>query len=200
MVEAVRSVAGGRPVRARRLVDAVLSAYPRPPADRPRELRGFLAGLPGTPRTAVRRAVIRHRLVVATRVVRMRWGAPGIGDLAELAAFLGLDGDMLDWFADRREINRHARDEKLRHYRYTWLPHRLIEAPKPRLRALQRQLLDQILSVVPVHDRVHGFVPGRGTHTFAQTHAGNAVLVSMDLRAFFSSITAARIYGLFRGI
>ena len=81
MVEAVRSVAGGRPVRARRLVDAVLLAYPRAPADRPRELHGFLAGLPGTPRTAVRRAVIRHRLVEPTRVVRMRWGAPGIGDL-----------------------------------------------------------------------------------------------------------------------
>jgi RNA-directed DNA polymerase len=43
-------------------------------------------------------------------------------------------------------------------------------------------------------------VPGRGTHTFAHAHTGSAVLVSMDLRAFFSSITAARIHGLFRGI
>ncbi|GIM93071.1 reverse transcriptase family protein [Paractinoplanes toevensis] len=200
MIAVVRSVAGGRPVRARRLVDAVLLAYPRAPADRPRELRRFLAGLPTTPRTSVRRAVIRHRFVVPTRVVRLRWGAPEIGDLAELAAFLGLDGDALDWFADRREINRQARDEQLRHYRYAWLPHRLIEAPKPRLRTLQRRLLDQILSVVPVHDGVHGFVAGRGTHTFAQLHAGSPVLVTMDLRAFFSSITAARIYGLFRGI
>jgi RNA-directed DNA polymerase len=200
MIAVVRSVAATRPKRARRLVDAVLLAYPRAPADRPRELRRFLAGLHDQPRTAVRRAVIRHRLVVPTRVVRMRWGAPGLGDLAELAAFLGLDGDALDWFADRRELNRHARNEKLRHYRYAWLPHRLIEAPKPRLRALQRQVLDQILSAVPVHDRVHGFVPGRGAHTFAQAHAGSPVLVSMDLRAFFSSITAARIYGLFHGI
>jgi RNA-directed DNA polymerase len=200
MVAVVRSVAGGRPVRARRLVDAVLLAYPRAPADRPRELRRFLAGLPTTPRTSVRRAVIRHRFVVPTRVVHLRWGAPEIGDLAELATFLGLGDDALDWFADRREINRQARDEKLRHYRYAWLPHRLIEAPKPRLRTLQRRLLDRILSAVPVHDQVHGFVPGRGTHTFAQVHAGSPVLVRMDLRAFFSSITAARIYGLFRGI
>ena len=200
MIAVVRSVAGGQPVPARRLVDAVLLAYPRAPADRPRELRRFLTNLPGTPPTAVRRATIRHRVVAPTRVVKMRWGAPAIGDLAELAAFLGVDGDALDWFADRREINRQARDEKLRHFRYAWLTHRLIEAPKPRLRALQRRLLDQILSVVPVHDRVHGFVPGRGAHTFARTHAGNAVLVSMDLRAFFSSITAARIYGMFHGI
>jgi hypothetical protein len=176
----------------------VLVAYPRAPADRPRELRQFLTARDQAPR--VRRAVIRQRLVGPARVVRMRWGAPAINDLAELADLLGLDGDALDWFADRREINRYARDEPLRHYRYTWLPHRLIEAPKLRLRALQRQLLDQILAVVPVHDRAHGFVPGRGTHTFAAEHAGRDVLLSMDLRAFFSSITAARIYGLFRGV
>ncbi|WP_250038307.1 reverse transcriptase family protein [Paractinoplanes maris] len=197
MVAAIRSVAGGGPAWARRLVDEVLLAYPRAPADRPRELRRFLAE---GARTAVRRTVIRHRLVVPARVVRMRWDAPGLGDLGELAAFLGVDGDALDWFADRREINRHARDERLRHYRYGWRPHRLIEAPKPRLRDLQRLVLDQILARVPVHEHVHGFVPGRGTHTFARVHAGHDVLVSLDLRAFFSSITAARIYGLFRGI
>ncbi len=196
MIAAIRSVAKGSKKRTRRLVEAVLLAYPRRPADRPRELSGFLAGLDGT----VRRAVIRRRLVVPTRVVHMRWGAPGLGDLADLAAFLEVDMDGLDWFADRREINRYARDERLRHYRYLWLPHRLIEAPKPRLQEMQRRLLDQILARVPVHDRAHGFVPGRGTHTFAAAHAGQAVLVSLDLRAFFSSITAARIYGLFRGI
>ena len=128
----------------------------------------------------------------------MRWNAPRVDDLAALADFLDLDGDMLDWFADRREINRHARDERLRHYRYTWLPHRLIEAPKFRLRGLQRRLLDEVLAAIPVHERVHGFVPGRGVHTFAAGHTGRAVLVSIDLRAFFTSITAARVYRLFR--
>jgi RNA-directed DNA polymerase len=146
-----------------------------------------------------RRAFIRVRIAAPTRAVRMRWNAPAIGNLADLAEFLDLDGDALDWFADRREINRYARDEPLRHYRYAWRPHRLIEAPKPRLRAMQRLLLEQILAVVPVHDRAHGFVPGRGAHTFAAAHAGRPVLISLDLRAFFSSITAARIYGLFRG-
>jgi hypothetical protein len=206
--EDMRAVIGGRRLLARRLVDAVLAAYPHAPADRPRELRDFLIGLrlPSSPgrfsakqRPAVRWAVIRRRPVVPTRAVRMRWEAPAVGDLADLARFLGLDDGELDWFADRREINRYARDEQLRHFRYTWLPHRLIEAPKPRLKALQRQLLDQILAVVPVHGCAHGFVPGRSTHTFAAAHAGQAVVVSMDLRAFFSSITAARIYGVFRG-
>lgn len=195
MLSAVRAVAGPRTPWARRLVAATLHAYPRAPRDRPRELRQFLIN-----RGLAREASILRRIVGPTRVVRMRWGAPALGDLAELAAFLGLDGEALDWFADRREINRHATDERLRHYRYVWKPHRLIEAPKPRMRDLQRRVLKEILAAVPVHDRVHGFVPGRGVHTFARAHTGAEVLVSLDLRAFFSSITAARIYGLFRGI
>jgi RNA-directed DNA polymerase len=183
------------------VVAAVLRAYREAPRDRPRELAGFLAAIAATPaahRTLVRRAVIRRRLVARTRTVRLRWHTPRIDDLAALARFLDLDAGALDWFADRREINRYAHDERLRHYRYRWLPHRLIEAPKPRLRALQRRLLDEVLAGMPVHERAHGFVPGRGVHTFAGSHAGQAVLVSLDLRAFFSSITAARVYAVFR--
>ena len=201
MLRAADRVLGRRTGWAEHLVAAVLAAYRRAPADRPRELAAHLAGIGHvTPprRARVRRSVIRHRPVVPTRVVRMRWHTPRIDDLAALADFLGVDGDHLDWYADRREINRHARDEPLRHYRYRWLPHRLIEAPKPRLRALQRRVLDEILGPMPVHERAHGFVPGRGVHTFAGSHAGRAVLVSMDLRAFFAGITAARIYGVFR--
>jgi RNA-directed DNA polymerase len=201
LLEVAETVLGRRFRWVEPVVAAVLSAYREAPADRPRELAGFLAELrwlPSSPRVAVHRAVIRRRLVGPAKAVRMRWNAPRLDDLAALADFLDLDGDMLDWFADRREINRHARDERLRHYRYTWLPHRLIEAPKPRLRRLQRQLLDEILAVVPVHERVHGFVPGRGVHTFAAGHTGQAVVVSMDLRSFFAGITAARVYRVLR--
>jgi hypothetical protein len=202
LLDAAGSVLGRRFRWVEPVVAAVLAAYRDAPADRPRELAGFLAALQwlpsSPPRARVRRAVVRRRLVVPVRAVRMRWNAPRLDDLAALADFLDLDGDVLDWFADRREINRHARDERLRHYRYTWLPHRLIEAPKPRLRGLQRRLLEEVLAVIPVHERVHGFVPGRGVHTFAAGHAGQAVLVSMDLRAFFSSITAARVYRVIR--
>jgi hypothetical protein len=35
-------------------------------------------------------------------------------------------------------------------------------------------------------------------HTFAAVHANRPTLVRLDLRAFFTSITAGRIYGLFR--
>ncbi|MGW4942585.1 reverse transcriptase family protein [Actinoplanes sp. NPDC004185] len=195
MLRAAWVVFGRRARWVRPAVDAVLRAYRQAPADRPRELAGFLAA---SGRLGAHRTVVRHRLVEPARTTRMRWPTPRIDDLGALASFLGLDGDMMDWFADRREINRYARDERLRHYRYTWLPHRLIEAPKPMLRDLQRRLLAEILGGMPVHERAHGFVPGRGVHTFAASHAGQEVLVSLDLRAFFSSITAARVYAVFR--
>lgn len=194
-----RRVLGARPPWLPLAVGAVLRAYRDPPADRPRELAAFLAALPGTRgRALLRRHPIRVRRATAVRVVRMRWQTPRIDDLAALAEFLGLDGDELDWFADRKEINRHARDERLRHYRCAWLPHRLIEAPKPRLRAVQRRLLDDVLGRLPVHPAAHGFVPGRGPHTFAAAHAGQPVVVRLDLAAFFSTITAGRVYGLLR--
>jgi len=189
---------------------AVLEAYRQAPSDRPGELARFLARLDRIPSTdraptprrpwrpQVRRAVVRVRLAAPTRVVRLRWHTPVIDDLAALARLLELDPDQLDWFADRREINRVARDDKLRHYRYRWLPHRLIEAPKMRLRGLQRRLLDELLGPIPVHDAAHGFVPGRGVHSFAAMHADRPVVVRMDLTAFFSSITAGRVYGLWR--
>ncbi|WP_433053487.1 hypothetical protein [Dactylosporangium sp. CS-033363] len=77
----------------------MLRGYPHAPADRPLELAAFVAAqLPDRvpARIAVRRAV-------PTRVVRMRWDTPPLDDVAALAAFLELDIDRLDWFADRRE-------------------------------------------------------------------------------------------------
>ena len=59
-------------------------------------------------------------------------------------------------------------------------------------------MLDEVLGPLPVHAAAHGFVPGRSVHTFAALHPGQAALVRLDLRAFFTSITAGRIYGLFR--
>lgn len=202
MLAAGHAVLAARPRWLGPVVTAVLRSYRQAPTDRPRELGAFIArlehGPPGRPASRVRRASVRRRLVTPTRTVRMRWNLPVIDDLARLAEFLDVDGDHLDWYADRRELNRHSRERRLRHYRYTWLPHRLIEAPRRRLRDLQRHLLDRVVGLLPVHAAAHGFVPGRGAHTFAALHAGRPTVVRLDLATFFTSITAPRIYGLFR--
>ncbi|MEV4539126.1 reverse transcriptase family protein [Asanoa sp. NPDC049518] len=191
-------------VRRRWLVpvaDAVVAAYPRRPSDRPRELAAFVASLEPL-REAVRRAatpiVIRSRPVVGTRMVAHRWSTPVVDDLGRLATALGLTVETLDWYADRRGMNRRATDQRLAHYRSRWVGPRLVEAPKPRLRALQRRLLTEVLGRIPVHPAAHGFVPGRSASTFAGAHSGRSVVVRVDLVAFFATIAAGRVYGMLR--
>ena len=181
------------------LVTTLRRAYPEAPRDRPRELARFIGDLDLFRDNVHRRpARIRRRPVRPTATVAARWPGPVLDDLAQLARWLDLSDDHLDWFADRRGLNRHAPDERLRHYRYRWRSARLIEAPKPRLRALQRRVLDDLLGPVPVHAEVHGFVPGRGPHTFAAVHAGQRTVIRVDLTSFFASVAAPRVYGLLR--
>ncbi|MEU6072948.1 reverse transcriptase family protein [Micromonospora sp. NPDC047074] len=187
------------------VVDAALVAYPHPPRDRPRELAAFLTTLDPL-RAAViaarqhgRPIVIRTRPVAPTRTVRSPWHIPLIDTVGTLAAMLDLSVEHLDWYADRRAMNRRATDQRLHHYHYRWADRgRLIEAPKSRLRALQRRLLAEVLGPIPIHSAAHGFVPGRSAHSFAAAHTGRPVVVRVDLLAFFASIPATRVYGLFR--
>ena len=155
---------GRRPRWLGPVVTAVLRAYREAPVDRPRELAECI--------TAPGRQPIRVRRATATRTVRQRWDSPRIDDLAALAEFLDLTPEELDWFADRRGINRKHADQKVRHYSYTWIGERLIEAPKSRLKAIQRRVLDELLGPLPVHAAAHGFVPGRSVHTFAACTPG----------------------------
>src|SRR5262249_48802870 len=127
---------------------------------------------------------------------------PAIATPAELARFLDLDPNQLDWFADCQARERAAVHEPLRHYRYRWVTKpsgslRLIEAPKPRLKAIQRQLLDAVLAHIPPHDAAHGFRPGRSITTFMQPHVGRSLVLKMDLRDFFASITGARVIAVY---
>jgi len=116
--------------------------------------------------------------------------------------FLDLEPHALDWFADRQARERTARGEPLRHYRYRWVAKRsgsfrLIEAPKPRLKRLQRRLLEAILVHIPPHESAHGFRPGRSVTTFVAPHVGRTIVLKMDLRDFFVSISTARVVALY---
>jgi hypothetical protein len=131
------------------------------------------------------------------------WKVPAIESVAALADWLGITIDELLWFADLKGLRRLKSSSQLRHYHYRILIKRsgavrLIEAPKARLKALQKQILTQILNKVPPHPAAHGFLKGRSIKTFAAPHAGKRVVVRMDLRDFFPTIGAARIQSFFR--
>jgi hypothetical protein len=74
---------------------------------------------------------------------------------------------------------------------------RVICAPKPQLRWVQRRILDEILSKAPTHDAAHGFVPGRSIVTNAAPHQGAEIVVKFDLEDFFPTVHYYRVVGLF---
>jgi RNA-directed DNA polymerase len=74
---------------------------------------------------------------------------------------------------------------------------REIAAPRPQLKRVQRAILSQILSRLPVHAAAHGFVPGRSTVTNAAEHVGRDIIIKFDLKDFFPSISYWRVLGLY---
>jgi retron-type reverse transcriptase len=72
---------------------------------------------------------------------------------------------------------------------------RLIMAPKRRLKAIQKTMLRELVSKLPVSEAAHGFLPGRSIRSGATPHVGQKVLLKLDLRDFFPSVTFARVRG-----
>lgn len=73
---------------------------------------------------------------------------------------------------------------------------RIIHAPKRRLKAVLRSLQRELTSKLPVSGFAHGFVPQRSVKTGAEPHVGKPVLLRLDLKDFFPSVTSARVRGL----
>ncbi|HYW30078.1 MAG TPA: reverse transcriptase family protein [Gemmatimonas sp.] len=133
------------------------------------------------------------------------WPIPVIENAGALAEWLGVTVGELEWFADLKALgNKMPHRPALAHYHYRVVLKRsggirLIEAPQPRLRALQRKILTDILDRVPAYyDAAHGFVKGRSIRTFAAPHVGQRVVLRLDLQDFFPSISGSRVQAAFR--
>jgi len=131
------------------------------------------------------------------------WDVPTIESVGALAGWLGVKAGELEWFADLKGLGYRKSSARLSHYHYRILAKangdvRLIEAPKLRLKELQRQILTGILERVPPHPAAHGFVKGRSIKTFVAPHVGQRVVLRMDLQDFFPSFRAARVQTFFR--
>jgi retron-type reverse transcriptase len=128
---------------------------------------------------------------------------PALATLGDLAEWLDMPIAQLDWLSGERGGHDRATEATLRHYRYLFIKKRsgtprLVEAPKPRLKAIQRRILREILFAVPVHRSAKGFVAGRSCLGGAQVHAGEAIVMTLDLKQFFPSIALPRVHGIFR--
>ncbi|HLL22092.1 MAG TPA: reverse transcriptase family protein [Kofleriaceae bacterium] len=184
------------------LVDEIHARYPTPPHHSLRRLACAILEAEAFDNDERWSRRVTRYATPAPAMGRMPWPVPGLADHHALATWLGITGNELTALADIRGISR-AGAAHQRHYRYAWIRkpnggHRLVEAPKPRLRAVQRAVLDGIVARVPPHDAAYGFRAGRSVVDAAAQHVGRAVVMRVDLVGFFSSIRANQVAAILR--
>jgi retron-type reverse transcriptase len=67
--------------------------------------------------------------------------------------------------------------------------YRTVSAPHDWLKSIQRQINRNLLSHLPAHKSVHGFMTGRSIVTNANPHVGKSVVVNCDVSACFPSVS-----------
>lgn len=77
---------------------------------------------------------------------------------------------------------------------------RRLLVPAPELKALQRRIYRRLLRRLKAHPSATGFEPGYGIVSNAAFHAGQAVVVCLDVKDFFPSTSARRVEAYFRAI
>lgn len=122
---------------------------------------------------------------------------PALSDVDALAKALGTTVPRLRWLAYHREVDSGT------HYRRWLVPKRdgsprLISAPKADLKRIQRWIAREITEHLPVHGASHGFVPGRSISTNAIVHATARIVVKLDIKGFYPTVTTRRVKGLLR--
>ena len=132
-------------------------------------------------------------------------GIPEMETVSALAAWLNLPARHVEWLADVEGYRAAADSRSTRHYVRSWVPRRhgpprLIEAPKPLLKGIQQRILREILDPIPVHDAAHGFRKGRSCIGGAARHAGEHVVLCLDLKDFFPTVPIRAVHGLFRSL
>jgi RNA-directed DNA polymerase len=126
-------------------------------------------------------------------------GLPVLRTAAEIAESIGIGVPALRFLAFDR------RTSTVSHYKRFTLPKkaggvRVISAPMPRLKRAQHWILHNILERVALHDAAHGFRSGRSIVSNALPHVGADLVLNVDLRDFFPSVSLVRIKGAFRAL
>lgn len=122
---------------------------------------------------------------------------PVLHDAAQLASAMEISVGELRWLAFGRKVS------KVAHYQRFYVPKktgglRLIAAPMPRLKEMQRWVLREILEKVPLHEAATGFRNGISILDNARRHVGSDVVINMDLKDFFPTLSYRRVKGVYR--
>jgi hypothetical protein len=126
-------------------------------------------------------------------------GLPELENARAVAQAIGVTVNELRFLAYQRRTTHKT------HYVRFYIPKktggmRLISAPMPRLKRAQKWLADAVLAKVALDAAAHGFADDRSIVTNARPHLRADVVVNLDLKDFFPTITYERIKGMFRGL
>lgn len=124
-------------------------------------------------------------------------GLPVLASPADVARALSLGVPRLRWLAFHSEAAERT------HYVTFEIPkrsggQRVISAPHKELAQAQEWILRNILDKLPTEGAAHGFIKKRSTVTNAAPHLKRDLVVNLDLKDFFPSITFPRVRGVFR--
>ncbi|APR75442.1 Retron-type RNA-directed DNA polymerase [Minicystis rosea] len=122
---------------------------------------------------------------------------PPIDSPQKLAEAMGLS------LPDLRFLSFHREAAESIHYRRFTIPkrngsERAIWAPLPKLKAAQHWILRNVVERLAVHGASHGFLADRSIATNAAAHTGAKIVVKVDLKDFFPTVTLRRVKGIFR--
>ena len=201
-----RRVIGRTPAWLTALVSEVLTAYHRPPADRPRELAAFV--LASAAMRKARRATAPLPKPVArpsspTAMVSRPFPVPVIDHVGDLAERLGLSVEELDALADTRlRARRRARRRGSpitgiagcpgRPVRGCWR-HRSRGSPSCSAPSWMNCSPRSRCTPPPT-----GSSPGDRRSPAPQSMSARPIVIGLDLEHFFAAITAGRIWGVLR--
>ncbi len=120
-------------------------------------------------------------------------------NFGEIAGAMQVEPRELTWLCYHRGAS------SIDHYHRFQIPKkrggmRQVSAPKTKLRAAQRWVLEEILAKLPVHAAAAAFVPGTSTVQNAARHQGKALIMRVDLKDFFPSIDFKRVKNFFQNL
>lgn len=126
-------------------------------------------------------------------------GLPELSSFDDIARLLDVSPRTLTWVCHRPPR------PTIEHYIHFTVPKRSggvreISAPKQHLARIQRALVADLLSKVPLHPAATAFAPGSSIVKHASRHTRQAVVVRLDIADFFPSITYSRVRGLFASL
>ena len=122
---------------------------------------------------------------------------PILRKVPELATALGLSVAQLRGLCYQREVATQTQYHRFEIPKRTG-GMRAIWAPRPTLKKSQHWILRNMLDQMLVHGAAHGFLAGRSIATNAAQHPDSQLLVKVDIKDFFPSISWKRVKGIFR--